>query len=85
MEGTFHLILVKNLYLVWGSCRVRLAAQQASKLLNVVCPDSGSAVSAGIAALGISAIGKAAIAYYIDGRDMEEAKKLFETAKKERK
>lgn len=61
----------------------RLIAQQASKLLNAVWPGSGSAVSSGIAALGTSAIGKAAIAYYIDDKTMDEAKKKFEEAKKE--
>lgn len=61
----------------------RLLAQQSSKLLNVVCPGSGSAVSSGIAALGTATIGKAAIAYYIDDKTMDEAKKKFEKAKKE--
>ena len=61
----------------------RLIAQQASKLLNAVWPGSGSAVRSGIAALGTSAIGKAAIAYYIDDKTMDEAKKKFEEAKKE--
>jgi uncharacterized protein (DUF697 family) len=60
----------------------RLVAQQASKFLNAVWPGSGSAVSSGIAALGTSAIGKAAITYYIDGQDMEEAKKIFEDSRK---
>ena len=59
----------------------RLVAQQASKFLNAIWPGSGSAVSSGIAALGTSAIGKAAIAYYIDGQDIEEAKKVFELSK----
>lgn len=59
----------------------RLVAQQASKFLNAVWPGSGSAVSFGIAAVGTSAIGKMAIAYYIDGKDMEEAKKIFESSR----
>ena len=63
----------------------RLVAQQASKFLNAVWPGSGSAVSSGIAALGTSAIGKAAIAYYIDGQDIDEAKKDFDSAKQEKK
>lgn len=63
----------------------RLVAQQASKFLNAVWPGSGSAVSSGIAALGTSAIGKAAIAYYIDGQDIDEAKKVFNSAKQEKK
>lgn len=61
----------------------RLLAQQASKLLNAVWPGSGSAVSSAVAAAGTSAIGKAAIAYYIDDKIMDEAKKKFEETKKE--
>lgn len=61
----------------------RLLAQQASKILNVFWAGSGSAVSASIAALGISAIGKAAIAYYIDDKTIEEAKSTFEASRKE--
>lgn len=60
----------------------RLLAQQASKLINGVWPGAGSAVSSGIAAMGTSAIGKAAISYYIDDKTMDEAKKKFEEAKK---
>jgi uncharacterized protein (DUF697 family) len=52
--------------------------------LNAVWPGSGSAVSSGIAALGTSAIGKAAITYYIDGQDMEEVKKIFEDSRKKK-
>ena len=59
----------------------RLLAQQASKILNVFWAGSGSAVSASIAALGTSAIGKAAIAYYIDDKTIEEAKSTFETSR----
>lgn len=61
----------------------RLLAQQASKILNVFWAGSGSAVSASIAALGTSAIGKAAIAYYIDDKTVEEAKSTFEASRKE--
>lgn len=61
----------------------RLLAQQASKILNVFWAGSGSAVSASIAALGTSAIGKAAIAYYIDDKTIEEAKSTFEAFRKE--
>lgn len=60
----------------------RLVAQQGAKLLNVLYPGSGSLVSAGVATLGTSAIGKAAIAYYIDGVSIEAAKKKFEESKK---
>ena len=61
----------------------RLLTQQASKILNVFWAGSGSAVSASIAALGTSAIGKAAIAYYIDDKTIEEAKSTFEASRKE--
>ncbi len=59
----------------------KLAAQQASKLLNAVWPGAGSAVSSGIAAIGTSAIGKAAVAYYIESKTIEDAKKKFEVSK----
>ena len=61
----------------------RLLAQQASKILNVFWAGSGSAVSASIAALETSAIGKAATAYYIDDKTIEEAKSTFEASRKE--
>lgn len=60
----------------------RLLAQQSSKFLNAVWPGAGSAVSSGIAALGTSAIGNAAISYYIDSKTFNEVKKKFEEAKK---
>ena len=61
----------------------KLAAQQASKFLNGIWPGAGSTVSSGIAALGTSAIGNAAIAYYIDGDTLEDAKKTFEKSKQQ--
>lgn len=60
----------------------KLAAQQVSKLLNVVWPGSGSAVSSAVAFAGTYAIGNAAIAYYIDEKNMEVAKQKFEDTKK---
>ncbi len=62
----------------------RILAQQASKLLNLIVPVTGSALSSSIAAIGTSSIGKAAIAYYIDGKTIEEAKKNLENIKKEK-
>ena len=59
----------------------RTIAQQATKLVNLVWPGAGSAISSGIAALGTDAIGKAAIAYYIDGATIEEARKKYEAEK----
>lgn len=60
---------------------LRLAAQQASKFINAVWPGAGSAVSAAIAGAGTNAIGRAAIAYYIDGKSIEDAKAKLEEAK----
>lgn len=60
----------------------KLLAQQVSKVLNTMWPGAGSAVSSGIAALGTSAIGKAAIAYYINGNTLEDSKKVFEQSNK---
>lgn len=61
---------------------LRFVAQQGTKLLNVV-PGAGSAISGGIAYSGTYSIGKAAIAYYINGKSLDEAKKEAEKAKKE--
>jgi uncharacterized protein (DUF697 family)/predicted GTPase len=55
----------------------RIIAQQASKLVNLLWPGAGSAISAGVATLGTAAIGKTAISYYIDGNTIEEAKEKF--------
>ncbi|WP_078429366.1 GTPase family protein [Alkalihalobacterium alkalinitrilicum] len=62
---------------------LRFVAQQGAKFLNVVIPGSGSAISSTIAYSGTYAIGKAAIAYYIDGKTKEQAKQEMEDAKKE--
>lgn len=61
----------------------RLAAQQASKFLNAVWPGTGSAVSSSIAFAGTTAIGNAAISYYIYDKTMDEVKKKFEESKSE--
>ena len=61
----------------------RLAAQQASKFLNTVWPGAGSAVSSSIAFAGTTAIGNAAISYYIDDKTMDEVIKKFEESKAE--
>lgn len=63
----------------------RLIAQQASKFLNVVFPGIGSAISSGVAIAGTSAIGKAAISYYIEGKDLDAVKKKFAESQKEAK
>ena len=61
----------------------KLIAQQGAKFLNAVWPGAGSAVSSGVAAVGTSAIGKAAIAYYIEETSIKEAKAQFDKAKNE--
>ena len=62
---------------------LKLLAQQASKFVNIVFPGAGSAVSAGIAATGTTTIGRAAVMYYIDERDLEYTKKKFEEKKRD--
>ncbi|MBQ6583282.1 MAG: 50S ribosome-binding GTPase [Mogibacterium sp.] len=52
-------------------------AQQATKFANILFPGAGSAISAAIASTGTANMGKAAIAYYIDGVSMEEAASLL--------
>ena len=59
----------------------RLAAQQATKFVNVVWPGAGSLISSGVASSGTAAIGRTAIAYYIEGQSLEEAKRLFNKSK----
>ena len=63
---------------------LRFVAQQGAKFLNILIPGSGSAISSTIAYSGTYAVGKAAIAYYIDGKTKEQAKKEMEDAKKEK-
>lgn len=54
---------------------LRLAAQQASKLLNVVFGVGGSAISGTIAYTGTNMVGKCARDHYIDGKSIEDALK----------
>lgn len=60
---------------------LRTLAQQASKAINVIWPGAGSAVSSGIAFAGTTAIGKAAVSYYIDDISLEDVKSQFECEK----
>ena len=62
----------------------KLIAQQGAKLLNAVWPGAGSAVSSGVAAVGTSVIGNAAISYYIDEVSIKDAKEQFDKAKKKK-
>lgn len=59
----------------------RLAAQQSSKLINLIFPGAGSAISSVVAVSGTTLIGKAAISYFIDGKDLAEIKKLLNESK----
>ena len=63
----------------------RFIAQQSAKLVNTFLPGAGSAISSGIAAVGTYAMGSAAIAYYIDGKSLEEARKLYIAERKNKK
>lgn len=58
----------------------RNVAQQAAKFIPI--PGAASGISAAIAISGTKAIGAAAITYYIDGKDIKEAKKVFKNANK---
>lgn len=51
----------------------RWAAQQIVKLI----PGAGSVISASVAAAGTVALGHSAIAYFVDGVSLKDAKKLF--------
>ncbi len=62
----------------------RLIAQQGAKLANLLYPAAGSVLSAGIASAGTTLIGKTAIAYYIEGKNMDEAKKMYDEVNKEK-
>jgi len=57
---------------------LKLAFQQLVKLL----PGLGSFLSAGIAGAGTYAIGLSAIAYFIDERSLEEAKRVYEEGRR---
>ena len=58
----------------------RFIAHQAFKLF----PGAGNVIGSGIAAVGTNTIGSCAIEYYINGKPIREAKKLFRTANKAR-
>lgn len=63
----------------------RTIAQQGSKFINLIWPGAGSAVSSGVAALGTGSIGKAARAYYIEGKSMDETKSIFKKSQEDGK
>ncbi|MEW4308047.1 GTPase [Rossellomorea marisflavi] len=64
---------------------LRTFAQQGGKLLNLLFPGAGSAVSGTLAFSGTYAIGKTAQAYYIDKKGTEELNTIMEKASEEGK
>lgn len=50
--------------------------RQGSKFLNLLFPGAGSAISGGIASLGMYGIGKAAIAHFLKGVKLENLKDI---------
>lgn len=63
---------------------LRFVAQQSVKLANAFMPGAGSVISSGIAAIGTYSMGCAAIAYYIDGKSLKEARKEFVEERKKK-
>lgn len=64
---------------------LRTFAQQGGKLLNLVLPGSGSAVSSTLAFSGTYAIGKTAQAYYVDKKGKDELDTIMKKASEEGK
>ena len=52
---------------------MRWAVQQIVKLV----PGAGSMISASVAAAGTAALGHSAVAYFVDGTSLNDAKKIF--------
>lgn len=64
---------------------LRTLAQQGGKLLNLVLPGAGSAVSGTLAFSGTYAIGKTAQAYYVDKKGKDELDTIMKKASEEGK
>ena len=62
---------------------VGLALREGARAVAKVVPGWGHVVSGGVAAAGTFAIGKTAIAYFIDGVSIEDARRLFRARKKQ--
>jgi uncharacterized protein (DUF697 family) len=58
-----------------------LVLREGSRALLKLFPGWGNAISGAIAGAGTYAVGRASAAYFIDGKSMGEAKKLFHHAK----
>jgi uncharacterized protein len=61
-----------------------LALREAARaLIKFVFPGGGSPISASIAFAGTAGIGKAAVAYFIEGASAEEARRVYERSRDE--
>lgn len=58
-----------------------LVLREGSRALLKFLPGWGNAISGGVAGAGTYAIGRAAIAYFIEGRPMAEARRVFQRRK----
>ncbi len=61
-----------------GTAAVGLAFRQAARIAVKFIPVAGNLVSAGIAAVGMKAIGDASIEYFIKGFDLKEVRKKYQ-------
>ncbi|MEO8206497.1 MAG: hypothetical protein ABI615_09975 [Chthoniobacterales bacterium] len=64
---------------------IAFAFREGARAIVRFLPVWGSAVSGGVAAIGTYAIGKSAIAYFIEGLPQHEVRKLFTSLKNRRK
>ncbi|MEO6052532.1 MAG: hypothetical protein ABIP97_00825 [Chthoniobacterales bacterium] len=64
---------------------IAFAFREGARAIVRFLPIWGSAVSGGVAAIGTYAIGKSAIAYFIEGLPQHEVRKIFNTLKNRRK
>ncbi len=62
---------------------IALALREGARAVLKFVPVWGDLLSGGIAAAGTFAIGRAAVAYFIDGVELPDARRLFKKAKKE--
>jgi uncharacterized protein (DUF697 family)/predicted GTPase len=66
-----------------GGFVLRTAFQQGSKLVNLLFPGAGTALSAAVAGGGTWAIGKASTAYFIDGVSKDELENIVKKSGEE--
>lgn len=75
--------IVSTMGIGLGGIALRVLAQQLPKFGNIIYPGAGLVISATIARQGTKAIGKAAIAYYINSASLEEVKAAYQKENKE--